>query len=232
MIATQTETQYKFTIVHSPGMPPSKIKDKPYEWQEVEDIVAANKLEKFARSLQQTENYHQFKRQLQKTHTTVFKHLLINELRWYDAKANGGMSWDDVVRESVPDESIVINPGSYKLFMNAADVKIVPNHFPYYFQADVVHLCVWSKLRIEPDASSEKGDISPKTREIIEKYVVKTFVHGLGMDRSDLVWFKNWEALQSVKSISHLHVLARGISHEQLQKVLYLAGNILTDDDF
>lgn len=231
MITTKTDTHIKIRVVHTPGMPPSKIRDKEYTWEEVKDIVGENRLEKFARSLHQTENYHRFKAQLQKNHTTIFKHLLINELKWYDPKENGGMSWDEVVRNEVPDNQIVISPASYKLFTHKDDLKIVPNHFPYYFEDDVMHMCVWTKLRIEPDETSPIGDISPATREIIEKYVCKTFVDGMGIDRENLVWFRNWEALQSVKTISHLHVLVKGMTETQIELVLYKPGEVLTPSD-
>lgn len=231
MITTKTETQFKIRVVNTPGMPPSKIIDKPYTWQEVKDIVRENKLEKFARSLHQTDNYHKFKKQLQMSHTTIFKHLLANELKWYEAKDNGDMEWDDVIRNAVPDNQIVVYPGSYKLFTNRDDLKIVPNHFPYYFEDDVVHLCVWSKLRIEPDQASPIGDISPATREVIEKYVSKTFVKAMGIARENILWFKNWEALQSVKSISHLHVIVKGMTQEQLELVLYQSGEVLNASD-
>lgn len=231
MITTKTDTHIKIKVVHSPGMPPSKIRDVEYTWEEVKEIVRDNKLEKFARSLQQTENYHNFKAQLQKNHTSVFKHLLSNELKWYEPKDNGGVSWDEVVRNGIPDNQIVINPASYKLFSNPADLKIVPNHFPYYFEDDVMHMCVWTKLRIDPDEASPIGDISPATREIIEKYVCKTFVDEMGIDRENIVWFKNWEALQSVKTISHLHVLVKGMTETQLELVLYQPGEVLTPSD-
>lgn len=231
MIQTKLDTKFKIRVVNSPGMPPSKIADRPYEWQDVRNIVGENRLEKFARSVHRTEKYHDFKHQLQQKNYTIFKHLLNNELKWYDPKDNGGLEWDQIISEGIPDNHIVINPASYKLFSNKSDLKIVPNHFPYYFEEDVVHLCVWSKLRIDSDENSPIGDISPATREIIDKYVCKTFVDGLGIARENLVWFRNWEALQSVKSISHLHVVVKGMTDEQLEKVLYQSGEVLTAND-
>lgn len=188
----------------------SKFSERPYTWPEVRDIIRYNSLELFARSQETTEKYHQFKKELKDNGSTVFKHLVVNSLQW--------RTQEQV--KNVKDDDIVVPASGAGLFQNALDLKIVRNDFPYYFEDDVVHLCVWTKRRIESDPKSEIGDLSPEMRALIEKYVQKTFVEWLGVDRNDLVWFRNWDALQSVKEISHVHVVVRGMTSEQLEKVL------------
>lgn len=224
MIATKANLTFSLKVVHSPGMPPSKIKEEPYTWEEIVAIVKNNQLEKFARSAAQTESYHSFKAALKDAKTSVFKFLLVNQLHWYDPKHNNCIPIDQI--NELEDHEIKIVAASDKLFGHESDVKILPNHFPYYFPSDVSHLCVWLKTRIQNDPHSPYGDISPKTRQEIDAYVRRTFVENLGIDPSNICWFRNWEALQSVKLISHIHVIVKGLTEEQKAKVLYGPGSI------
>ncbi|CUM67800.1 uncharacterized protein PRCAT00005506001 [Priceomyces carsonii] len=228
---TTTNQQPILRIIHSPLMPnPSKVRSLPFTWDETKTIVETNKLELFARSEEQTEKYAKFKAELKRNHTTIFKHLLIAELNWYDKALNNGIDKSDI--NLLDDAVIKFQPKSKHLFTEASDLKILPNHFPYYFQEGISHLCVWSKLVIENDPDSQKGDISKATRNLICKYVEKTFIEGLGIDRENVVWFRNWGALQSVKGISHIHVLVKGFTSEQLNKVLYTPGAPLTEAEY
>lgn len=199
------------TIINSPDMPSaSKITSRPYTWSEVRDIIRYNDLELFARSEESTEKYHQFKRYLKSHNSTVVRHIVTHALQWKTPKE----------LEGVADCDINVKESGDPLFTNASDLKIVRNDFPYHFEDDVVHLCVWTKRRIPSDPESQLGDLSKESRDLIERYVNKTFVQWLGIPREDIVWFRNWEALQSVKEISHVHVIIKGLSKEKLQMVL------------
>lgn len=218
----KTAFNIAISVIHSPDMPAaSKISERPFSWPEVRDIVKHNELEIFARSAQTTEKYLRFKRQLSEANTTVFKHLVVSTLQWQTEEEVANLKDADIV---VPDS------GS-KLFTNASDLKVVQNDFPYYFEDDVAHLCVWTKKRIESDPNSALGDLSPASRAIIERYVCKTFVDGLGIPRENLVWFRNWEALQSVREISHVHVVVKGMTAEQFLSVVGGPGIPLTEAD-
>ncbi|CAK7895276.1 N-acetylglucosamine-induced protein 1 [[Candida] anglica] len=211
---TQNAIEFKLKVIHSPDMPPSKIKDDPYTWAQVRNIVGANELEKFARSSEQTRSYHAFKRQLKLDGNTVYKHLLVSQLEWYEPEYNNNIPASQI--KDLDDSEIVIKAKGKELFEDESDLKTLYNHFPYYFESDVVHLCVWSKIPIPADPESEMGDISPKTRASIQEYLDQILVKGLGISKENFCWFKNWEALQSVKAISHIHVLVKGITKEQL----------------
>lgn len=199
----------------------SKISQRPFKWAEVKEIIHHNELEVFARSAQTTEKYLGFKRQLNDGNTTVFKHLVVNTLHWCTKEEVALLA----------DADIVVSDSGSELFSNAADLKVVQNDFPYYFEDDVAHLCVWTKKRIDSDPNSALGDLSPATRAHIERYVAKTFVDGLGVPRENLVWFRNWEALQSVREISHVHVVVKGLTPEQLESVVGGPGVPLTKED-
>lgn len=191
-------------------MTASKFSDHPFTWQEIQDIISKNELELFARSKSQIEKYHDFKKHLIGQGTTVFKHLVSNSLHWCDESEIAGL----------PDSQVTIKRSDSGLFENADDLKIIHNDFPYYLEDNITHLCVWSKQPIKSDPSSVLGDISPETRAVVEQYVCRKFVDQLGIPRQDLVWFRNWEALQSVKEISHIHVLIRNMTPKQLEGAL------------
>lgn len=203
--------KFPITTIHSPDMPSaSKYSERPFTWAELRDIIKYNDLNSFARSKPETEKYHAFKAELKNKGTTVFKHLVVNTLKWRT---------EEQVK-NLKDDEISVPASGDALFSNASDLKVVKNDFPYYFEDDVVHLCVWTKRRIESDPNSALGDLSTEMRALIERYVNKTFVEWLGIPREDLVWFRNWEALQSVKEISHIHVVIKGISEAKLTQVL------------
>lgn len=211
---------FPITVVHSPDMPSaSKYSDRQFTWAEVQDIIKYNELEALARLEVATEHYHDFKRKLKEQGTTVFKHLVVQTLQWRTEEEVRGLK----------DSEITVPASGDALFTNGSDLKVVMNDFPYYFEDDVTHLCVWTKRRIESDPSSALGDLSVEMRALIERYVAKTFVEWLGIPREKLVWFRNWEALQSVKEISHLHVIVKGMTKEQLDQVLGGPGVPLTE---
>lgn len=214
-LSVQTLLKIPITVVHSPDMPSaSKISERPFSWAEVQNIVGTNDLDVFARSRLQTGKYLAFKRLLRLQDTTVYKHLLTKSLGWAAEEQVKG----------IVDSDIKVASSGDGIFSNAADLKIIRNDFPYYFEENVAHLCVWTKQPILSDPQSSVGDLSSETRATIEKYICQTFVKYAGIPRENLLWFRNWEALQSVREISHVHVLAKDISSEQLSLLLGTPG--------
>lgn len=209
-------------FVQIPNMPVFKIRQEPYKWNEVVHIVKNNELERFARLQAGSEKYLIFKRQLISDNTTIFKYLLVNQLKWANKQ--------DI--ENLSDNQIQVKCKLNDLFVEPSDLKILPNDFPYNFSEGIYHLCVWTKFRIPVDPLSPVGDISKETRDIIEKYLYKTFCEKYGVKWEDLLWFKNWESLQSVKALSHVHVIIRGVSQETVNLMLYTSGEVLTRDDY
>lgn len=188
-------SQIKIHTVHLAAMPnPSKVKHTPFTWEETRMIVDNNQLTLLARSPQMTEKYLDFKQVLNQSGVSILDHVLANELGW---------SPEDLIEGT---EGLQL--------MQPEHLKVIYNLFPYYFADNVIHLCVWSKVRILPDAASVEGDISPQTRHEITEYIRKSITEPLGLDDDNVCWFKNWDSLQSVKAISHVHVLLRGALKE------------------
>lgn len=67
------------------------------------------------------------------------------------------------------------------------------------------------------------GDLTPEARVIIEDFVERTFTRHLGEE--NVLWFKNWASIQSVRSVEHIHVLVRGASQEFLSTLVGTEGN-------
>lgn len=118
-----------------------------------------------------------------------------------------------------------------EVFTDEQDAKIITNDFPYNFSDDITHLVAWTKLDIKSDPQSEIGDLTDRTRAVIDRYVVKTFVEWLGINRENVVWFRNFPALQSVLELSHIHILIRGLEKGKLEEVLGSPGKVLTKED-
>lgn len=192
----------------------SRLSERPFSWAECQKIVQTNDLEGFARSKRQTEQYMAHKELLRVMDSTIFKYLLTNSLGWAAEKQVNGIMDADIKIASSGDE----------IFSNPTDLKIIYNDFPYYFEENVAHLCIWSKQPIPSDPKSSVGDLSVETRATIEQYIYQTFVEYAGIPRENLLWFRNWDSLQSVREISHVHVIIRYISNEQLDLLLGTAG--------
>lgn len=153
--------------------------------------------------------YLEHKQKLRAQGVNLLEFLILNDLNWTDLQAQ-----------------------SSRLFSSSHDSVIVKNRFPYDFDASITHLVVWTKVPIASDPSSPVGDISPLTRRIISRFVEKTFTQKLGVAPADLAWFRNWQALQSMPQLSHIHVLVHNLTDTQLQAVLGTPGELLTDDDY
>ncbi|CAD1810017.1 N-acetylglucosamine-induced protein 1 [Candida parapsilosis] len=195
----------------------------PFTWAQIQQIVKSNKLELFARSEEQFRNYYQFKNNLSLKSIALNDYVLNEELEWKQ---------DDIRSQTIlkSQEYSTSQPQDLILY-NDDDVKIIYNKFPYYFEDSVVHLCIWSKLTIPNDVNSPVGDISPLTKRIIERYLQKTFIEK-GVSPDDILWFRNWSSLQSVKSVSHIHVLLHDVDGGLLHKLLGSPGNTLTLEDY
>jgi hypothetical protein len=99
-------------------------------------------------------------------------------------------------------------PSSTIPFEDPSDYRVLINDWPYGFVPGITHLVVWSRTLIPTDA--ENGDMTPESRKIVADFVNRYFVDRLGSDGEDRVlWFKNWTALQSVRTLEHIHVMVR-----------------------
>lgn len=108
-------------------------------------------------------------------------------------------------------------PASDIPFENPADYRVLTNDWPYGLEPGITHMVVWTRTRIDSDLN--KGDMTPASRQIVAAFVKRHFVDRLGPGGEDRVlWFKNWEALQSVPALEHIHVLVRDVEPSVIEE--------------
>lgn len=105
-------------------------------------------------------------------------------------------------------------------FADSADTRILINDWPYGLVPGIVHLVCWTKCVIPTILPGEpgEGDLTPQARLVIQDWVDDTFAERLGAE--NVLWFKNWASIQSVRSVEHIHVLLRGATEEFLKEVV------------
>lgn len=104
-------------------------------------------------------------------------------------------------------------------FAHPDDYRILVNDWPYGLARGITHICVWLKVRLPVD--DVQGDLTPEGRALVDEFVNATFVDSFGVRGKDqVIWFKNWTGLQSVRGLEHVHVLVRDIPQEALDRVV------------
>lgn len=81
------------------------------------------------------------------------------------------------------------------------------------------HLVIWLRTPIE--VTEDEGRMTEASRALIQRFVDGTFVRRLRDEgvidpEKSVLWFKNWTALQSVRSVEHVHVLLRDVPEKLL----------------
>lgn len=102
------------------------------------------------------------------------------------------------------------SPDSPDAFISPSDYYIMLNDWPYGFTPDITHMIIWTRNTIPVEAGG--GDMTPEGRNLVGSFVKKHFTDKLMGQYPDqrVLWFKNWNSLQSVNGIDHIHVLVRG----------------------
>lgn len=102
-------------------------------------------------------------------------------------------------------------------FDDPSDYRVLLNDWPYGLTPDIRHIVVWSRTLIETDPQT--GDMTPESRETIGAFVKRFFGDRLGPDgQGRVLWFKNWVALQSVRSLEHIHVMVKDVPEAILEE--------------
>ncbi|KAI0166056.1 hypothetical protein GGR57DRAFT_3883 [Xylariaceae sp. FL1272] len=108
------------------------------------------------------------------------------------------MKWTAEIKTEIP-------------FSDASDYRVLKNDWPYGLTSDITHIVVWSRTIIETD--SVNGDMTPESRRTVAEFIKRFFIDRLGQEGDKRVcWFKNWVALQSVRSLEHIHVMVKDAS--------------------
>ncbi|KAH7256943.1 hypothetical protein BKA59DRAFT_522297 [Fusarium tricinctum] len=149
-------------------------------WDEVREIIETNHLEKFKRVPSELRRYKAFTFHLKQTYGSVANFILDHRLGWTAP----------VKPRGVP-------------FEFEDDYKILWNDAPYGIDPRIAHLVVWTKFVLEEDPTT--GDLTDEARKEIDDFVTRTF--RAYVPEQHVLWFRNWQGLQSVKAVQHLHVM-------------------------
>ncbi|KAL2752753.1 hypothetical protein ACRALDRAFT_1077889 [Sodiomyces alcalophilus JCM 7366] len=170
---------------------------KPHEWDDMKKIVDANDLEVLRRWPSAQRKYMQWTAETEAEYGSLTNYILAHRLP---------KSWG-----SPPFTSASPVP-----FENPADYRVLVNDWPYGFAPDMTHLVVWTRTRIKTEPV--RGDLTPESRRIIQDFVDRLFVATVGENGEDrVIWFKNWVALQSVRTLEHIHVIVRNLDRDILR---------------
>lgn len=108
-------------------------------------------------------------------------------------------------------------PVSNVPFADPSDYRVLLNDWPYGLTPDVTHIVVWSRTLVPTDP--ETGDMTPESRKTVAGFVDRYFARRLGPGGGERVlWFKNWVALQSVRTLEHIHVMVRDVDKATLEE--------------
>lgn len=108
-------------------------------------------------------------------------------------------------------------PASDVPFADPSDYRVLLNDWPYGLEPDITHIVVWVRtlIPIDPD----DGDLTTESRAVVGDFVKRYFVDTLGPGgENQVIWFKNWVALQSVRSLEHIHVLVHNVDDDTLER--------------
>ncbi|KAI3020475.1 hypothetical protein CBS147482_2011 [Aspergillus niger] len=168
---------------------------------------------------------HQTKQQ----YGTITNYICQKRLGWTIPSSSPSSSSTTTPSTSTPTSSITTSTETtifpYKNpipFADPSDYKILRNDWPYGLAPGISHSVVW--LRTPVAVKEENGDVTDESRALIEAFVQRTFVDAVVREegvseaeaRDRVLWFKNWAALQSVRSLEHVHVLVRDVSERLL----------------
>ncbi|KAI1752310.1 hypothetical protein F4782DRAFT_530565 [Xylaria castorea] len=169
-----------------------------HDWEDLKKIIGGNNLSVLKRKPSDLRRYMAWTTEIKAQYGSMTKYLLAHRL----PKAWG---------------SHPFTPASSVPFEDKSDYSILINDWPYGLTPEIAHIVVWSRTIIDTD--SETGDMTVESREVVSNFVRRVFVSKLGPEgEAKVLWFKNWVALQSVRSLEHIHIMVKGASKELLKE--------------
>ncbi|CCC68792.1 hypothetical protein NCAS_0B07080 [Naumovozyma castellii] len=195
----------------------NNVSSKEITWAEVSDYIKTGELYKLRRSVQQNVGYRKHKAALVGKDITEF---IIDKLQWNQQEL---IELNEVKYPTKEDKI-------HACFLHKNLYKVAINDFPYFFESNVVHLLVWSKIRIpiyEDDKTGEKEvrinatdnvfpEFNEEMRLKIEAFLKSVLTDRYGIKRENYGWFINYTNLQSIRGISHIHLLLRITDKDEL----------------
>lgn len=202
-LAIPAWVQSEVASSHSaPQQIPPEMHKKVFSWAEVKDLVEKKRLEVIRRKPSERVVYKAWCKDIINAYGSITVYLYTERLQWTPLPSSSA--------ETGP----IFEACDPAPFRDPRDYRILRNDWPYgSFEAGITHLIVWSKPRIP--TYEETGLPTTEAGQLIEDFVQKIFVSRLEREApgasEKVVWFKNWDALQSVKGLEHIHVLVKDV---------------------
>ncbi|KAI1003095.1 hypothetical protein K3495_g5108 [Podosphaera aphanis] len=149
-------------------------------WQQVCELAKSNQLDRFSRRPSELRRYLEHNAQLSQRHGSILAYILSQQLGWREGERPSG------------------GP-----FEQASDWKVLLNNWPYELEPDIVHLVVWTKFSLDED--EDTGDLTWEAKVTVQRFVDATF--GSQVGEENVVWFRNWRSLKSIRGVEHIHVM-------------------------
>ncbi|PLN81827.1 hypothetical protein BDW42DRAFT_167901 [Aspergillus taichungensis] len=185
----------------------------PHDWEDLKAIIAINDPSKFKRKPSDLIRYLAWSKDTNAHYGSITNYICQRRLHWHLPAPPNTTSSSTKTTDSEP-----VFPFTNPIpFADPADYKILRNDWPYGLEPGIVHLVVW--LRTPVPVDSVTGEVTPESRALIDDFVARTFVARLALEKipapdDHVLWFKNPTALQSVRSLEHVHVLVRDVPDE------------------
>ncbi|KAJ5369748.1 uncharacterized protein N7496_005840 [Penicillium cataractarum] len=200
-----------------------------HSWDDLRDIIARNDLGALKRKPSDLRRYLAWSAETKAQYGSMMNYICQERLRWtspgHPAPANGAPNGTTQPPNGAVSAAIQSGPIPFtnpRPFADPEDYKILRNDWPYGLDPGIHHLVVW--LRTPIPVKSEEGHLTDESRALIDEFVQKTFVRRLAEDAgkrfsdpgAQVLWFKNWVGLQSVRALEHVHILVRDVPEEIL----------------
>ncbi|KAK5170592.1 uncharacterized protein LTR77_005181 [Saxophila tyrrhenica] len=170
-------------------------------WGDLKHIIANNQLEELKRLPSDLRRYLAWSHRIKQQYGGITNFVIQERLQWKPISEEGTPLFEH--HSDIP-------------FADPRDYAVLVNDWPYGFEEGIIHLLVWTKTRIAVD--DVRGDVTPESRELIVKFVERFFVDDLEGGWGQVMWFKNWVSLQSVRGVDHVHVLVRDVPDEVMKR--------------
>ncbi|PYI34257.1 hypothetical protein BP00DRAFT_390670 [Aspergillus indologenus CBS 114.80] len=200
-----------------------------HDWEDLKSIIARNDLGILKRKPSDLHRYLAWSASTKQKYGSITNYICQERLHWalpdtttttISSATNTnkpGVTSPNTAAGVPADSGPVFPYNNPTPFADPADYKILRNDWPYGLSPGIAHLVVWLRTPVAVDPHD--GDLTPESRALIEGFVLRTFVGRLAAERGlfadsprdHVLWFKNWTALQSVRSLEHIHVLVRDV---------------------
>lgn len=194
------------------------LASKPITWNQINNFIETKELYKLRRSKEETVKYHKHKDFLKSQNVSILDYIL-NKLDWTESEI-----------DQLNNLQYATNQQRLKIIFTQNDLfKATINDFPYFYDKYIIHLLIWSKVKIpiyvndttdidmfDTHSQNEFPKMNPSTKKKVENFLEKTLSKYDLKYVKDYNWFINYSNLQSVKAVSHVHLLIDCRSQEKM----------------